>query len=271
MVRRGKLAALIVIPEKYGETAGAIWESEQPEITVVRDPSRSAESAMMQGYLYEAAGQLMGNRFQDPASFRPQVKKMIDDLDTSDTSPLLRSSLRVMFGSMDKFFDDLQKTQQAAKQNEEGRAGFEFKLANVKIETITAEKSPNEELTAKIVSPWDVSFPSAMMWGVLATASSFAMSLVRERTHGTLVRLQAAPIARWQILGGKALACFFAVIVVITAMVVLGIVLGMRPKNYPFLVLACVATAICFVGIMLTVSTLGKNEQGVAGAGWGAT
>ncbi len=33
--------------------------------------------------------------------------------------------------------------------------------------------------------------------------------------------------------------------------------------------MATVSTAICFTGLMMFVSTLGKTEAGVAGAGWG--
>ena len=43
---------------------------------------------------------------------------------------------------------------------------------------------------------------------------SFGISLVTERTHGTLVRLRMAPLTRAQILGGKALSCFISILFV---------------------------------------------------------
>jgi ABC-2 type transport system permease protein len=69
---------------------------------------------------------------------------------------------------------------------------------------------------------------------------------------------------------GKATACFVAVIGVIGVMVALGIGLGMRPVSPALLVLAAVCVATCFVGIMVLMSVVGKTEEAVSGAAWGA-
>ncbi len=71
-----------------------------------------------------------------------------------------------------------------------------------------------------------------------------------------------------QILLGKALACFLAAVLVMVVLVVLGSFLQMRPTSYPKLVVAGLSTSGCFVGIMMTVSVLGKTEQSVSGSGW---
>ncbi|MFG0274203.1 MAG: ABC transporter permease, partial [Phycisphaerales bacterium] len=36
----------------------------------------------------------------------------------------------------------------------------------------------------------------------------------------------------------------------------------------PALIVASLCVAVCFTGIMMFISTLGRTEQGVAGAGW---
>jgi ABC-2 type transport system permease protein len=122
----------------------------------------------------------------------------------------------------------------------------------------------------RIRSPWDISFPQAMMWGVLACAAGFAITIVRERKQGTFLRLRVAPVSDPQLVAGKALACFVAVIGVITVMVALGIGLGMRPISPALLLLAAAAIASCFVGIMMLMSVIGKTEEAVSGAAWGA-
>lgn len=269
-VRLGKHSAMIIIPEKYGETAGIFWAEEQPEIKILRDPSRAAEAAMLQGYLMEATGQLMGKRMQDPTQFRPQIQQLMGELDESDEPLLTKTSLKAMLGSLETFFDDWSKVQESARQEGQNEDEFELKLANINVETITREPSKRESLTKKIGSPWDISFPSSMLWGVLGTMAGFAISLVRENTKGTLLRLKTAPIARWQILGGKALACFIAALMVIAILTTIGFALGMRPKSYLMLIIASVSTALCFVGIMLIVSVIGKTEEAVGGAAWGA-
>ena len=70
----------------------------------------------------------------------------------------------------------------------------------------------------KMRSQWDISFPQAMLWGILGCVAGFAISIARERTLGTLVRLEAAPITWFHILSGKALACFLTAIGVVTMM-----------------------------------------------------
>ena len=70
---------------------------------------------------------------------------------------------------------------------------------------------------------------------------SFAVGLVVERTHGTLVRLQTAPLSRGQILGGKALACFAAVIALQVMLYALGVlVFGIRVPSLARLAVAMV-------------------------------
>ena len=93
---------------------------------------------------------------------------------------------------------------------------------------------------------------------------------MRERKQGTFLRLQVAPVTRGQVVAGKATACFVAVIGVIGVMVALGVGLGMRPRSPGLLVLASVCVAFCFVGIMMLMSVIGKTEEAVSGAAWGA-
>jgi ABC-2 type transport system permease protein len=135
--------------------------------------------------------------------------------------------------------------------------------------TRTAAKGSREELIGRLRSPWDISFPQAMMWGVLACAAGFAITIVRERKQGTFLRLQVAPVTRAQVVAGKATACFIAVVAVISIMCVLGTWLGMRPRSPELVVLASLCIAICFVGIMMLMSVIGKTEEAVSGAAWG--
>jgi ABC-2 type transport system permease protein len=107
-----------------------------------------------------------------------------------------------------------------------------------------------------------------MLWGVLGCAAGFAISIARERSAGTLQRLLASPLGLQRILLGKALACFLASLFVISLLTLLGFALKMRPESFPKLAVAAVCTAACFVGIMMTVSVLGKTEQSVGGVGW---
>ena len=115
---------------------------------------------------------------------------------------------------------------------------------------------------------FDITFPQGVVWGLIGCVMTFGISLVTERTHGTLVRLRMAPLTRSQILGGKALACLISIMIVEAMLLGLALALGVRPSSYPILALAGLSAAICFVGFMMLIATLGKTEQSASGAAW---
>jgi ABC-2 type transport system permease protein len=115
---------------------------------------------------------------------------------------------------------------------------------------------------------FDITFPQGVIWGLIGCMMSFGISMVTERTHGTLVRLGMAPLTRAQILGGKALSCFVSILIVELMLLALAWNFGVRPTSFPLLALAGVSAAICFVGFMMLVAGLGKTEETASGAAW---
>src|SRR5262249_44200311 len=112
--------------------------------------------------------------------------------------------------------------------------------------------------------------PSAIMWAIMGCVTGFSISIVSERVGGTFLRLRIAPLSWSQLLLGKGLACFLACSGVAAFILLLGhFIFGVRLSNPLGRVLALLFTSACFVGIMMLLATLGKTEQGVAGAGWG--
>ncbi len=275
-VRKGQRVGLIVLSEGFGKTAGIFWQP-APEIQLGADPSRSAESGMLQGFIMEAIGSLAGERFQNPSELRPFVSDSLAELQTSpDVNPVSRQLLTTMFGSLDQMFESMEQLQQkdgvevAGGADSGAKSGPSFEFAKITALDISRQVDPNSAAgqLKKIRSPWDISFPQAMMWGVLGCVAGFAISIANENTLGTMLRLQVAPVSRFQILAGKALACFITVVGVITMLTVLGVLLGMQPTNYLLLLVAAGCVAFCFVGIMMTMSVLGKTERSVSGSGW---
>lgn len=270
-VRKGKRVALLVLQEGFGETAGVFWE-EAPTIKIGVDPSRSAESAMLQGFVMESIGGLAGNRFQDPQQLKSFVEKsktdMAEDETMSTTNRLLFTSFLTSIEGMVDSIDAMQ-TEGDESLDPTGQGGG-FQFANIESIDVTRKVDPKSQQgqLKKIKSQWDISFPQAMMWGVLGCVAGFAISIARERTHGTLTRLQVAPVSKFEIIAGKALACFMTAIAVIVLLTVLGVCLGMKPGSYPMLAFASVCVAFCFVGIMMVMAMLGKTEQSVNGSGW---
>jgi ABC-2 type transport system permease protein len=117
-------------------------------------------------------------------------------------------------------------------------------------------------------NPFDITFPQGVIWGLIGCAMTFGISLVTERTHGTLVRLRMAPLTGVQVLSGKALACLASILVVEVMLLGVALAFGVRPTSYVMLALAGVSAAVCFVGFMMLVASLGKTEQTASGAAW---
>jgi ABC-2 type transport system permease protein len=256
-----------VIPKGFGQAAGLLWEP-QPEIQLGVDPSRTAEAAMLEGFLMQATAGLIGSRFQDPQQFLPAIDRAQQDLNNdANVSPIMKGLLGTFFNSIESVIDSAAQVQ---SNPESDNQAFELNFANIKRIDVSRQVDPNSVggQVAKLRSRWDISFPQAMMWGILGCVAGFAISLARERSQGTLVRLRAAPLTKTQILIGKALACFLTCLLVIGMMTVLGVMLGMKPASYPKLIAAALVTSFCFVGIMMSMSVLGKSEESVNGSGW---
>jgi ABC-2 type transport system permease protein len=272
-VRRGRLIGMIALPKGFGETTG-FMAGKAPTLELGVDPSRKAEGAMLQGIILQTVGKSMFSQFQDPAKVRTYVDQLRSDITNREKIPVaVQPAVTQLTQSLDTLLAKWEE--QIATDKKEGKkteAGPEFQLAH--IETIDvahkAAKGSRDDLLAHIQSKWDISFPQAMMWGVLACAAGFAITVVRERKQGTLLRLQVAPISRTQIVAGKALACFIAVVGVIALMTAWGMWLGMRPRSPALVALAAVSIAVCFVGIMVAMSVIGKSEEAVSGAAWSA-
>ena len=203
-VRRGKLAAYVVIGKGFGDRrAKAMMGGEPVRFVLGSDPARQAEAAMLQGGVVRAV-------------FEP---------------------MRAAMGGREPVVVEREAVQ---------RRRF----------------GPN--------NAYAVTFPQAILWGIMGCAAGFGISLVIERTQGTLQRLAMAPLGRARILAGKALACFLTIVAVTALLLGIAIaVFGVRPGSYPLLAAGIASNAVAFTGIMMLLSVVGKTERAAASIGWG--
>ena len=124
---------------------------------------------------------------------------------------------------------------------------------------------PEEESKPK--SAFEVTFPSSVTWGMYGCIITFAISIVSERTRGTLTRLRMSPLSWAEIVAGKGLSCFLVSVFVATLLMVLGrLLFGVRVENIPGLVMAIVSAAFCYTGLMMALAGFGKTERAVSGS-----
>ena len=253
-VRRGQRVGYVVLPQGFGKARGRVFGGEQVKIETGVDPARKAEAGMLQGILTKYMYQGIQDAFANPDKMHAQINESLAEVQNAqDMDPAAKATLQWFLPMIDRFMRELPTGQSANR----GWQTFDLESKDVVVQRGGPKNS------------YEISFPQGIIWGVMGCAAGFGISLVDERTKGTLVRLRIAPIGRMHILAGKALACLLTTIAAPVALLLLAVVaFGVRPDSWPLLGVAVVSVALCFVGIMMLLSVLGKTERSAAGIGW---
>jgi ABC-2 type transport system permease protein len=251
-VRRGRLAAFVVLKKGFGGAAGPFGGG-APALAVGVDPARGTEGGFLQGVLVREAAGAARERFADPAALRESVRlaraglAMDPGADAED-----RERLDRFLAAFERFLGEVRPGAWRALPAWEPAA----------IEALPLSPSG----PAKPRSPFEVSFPQAVLWAIMGCVSYFAVSLAAERTQGTLLRLRFSPLSGTQILLGKNLGCLALCAAVQFLALGFGrIAFGVRVGNLPALLLAVPAVSAGFTGMMVLIAALGRSEQ-VTGA-----
>lgn len=254
-VRKSKIAAAVIIKKGFGEGFESIFNSKDPKLEIAADPSRSMESGYLQGLLAKAQFEALGDKFTDKSWMKEQVGLWRNEV--QNANGLENKQLKMFldfFNSFDTFLTDV--------NDENIKMGFNGNILNFsKIDVNRQSEGP--------VTAFQITFPQSVLWGILGCAATFAISIVKERRAGTYQRLLIGPIERAHILGGKGAACF-ATCVFVMCVLYAGakLIFKMPLENLSLFLLACFCTILCFVGLMMLITTLGRTEQSVGGAGW---
>ena len=270
VVRRGKAVAYLILKQGAGDIQN-LFGADSSTMIVGLDPSRKAEAGYLQGLIVQAWFKLLQNDFLDPKKSRSNIQEYLGHLssDSVAAGPDV-DALTDFYGSLDGFMAQLDTGALAPKAT--GQAATDDSESTIDNSSGFGPRIDFEAATIKADQPrssWEITFPQALLWALIGCAAAFAISLVVERTGGTMLRLRLAPISRAQILAGKGLACFVFCVSVCTLLLLIGkFVFDIRTPEPLFLVEAVVAAGVCFVGLMMLISVLGKTEQAVGGAGW---
>jgi len=264
-VRLGKQVAYLRILPGYGDSPFRLFgaEGEGAAIEVGIDPARKAEAGMLQGVLMDALFGGLAESWTDKESLIDQIQVGKNEIEQAgDLGPAQKVILGTFMNALTTFIEDVDADVLAEGPGGGGGIGSEDMVDVVEV---TRDRHGEPQ------SAFEITFPTAMIWGLMTAALTFAISLVRERTQGTLLRLRIAPITSTQLLAGKALGCFAMCQIVMVFLMGFGyLALGVRFGSVPLLALSMACTGVCFTGLMMTASVMGKTEQAVAGASWGA-
>lgn len=262
LVRRGKVAAYVVLPAGFGQARERIFWGPPAKVEVGIDPSRKAEAAMLNGLLTRRLFARMQELFTDRKAMREHLADLRRTLQDepgvgNEKDRALREAVLALFDHLNDFLDRLPQKEEGGQAT----AGEWQPLAIEQHDVFQKWEGPRNN--------FQISFPQGMLWGMLAVSAAFGVGLVEERTKGTLVRLRMAPISRTQILGGKAAACFASALLVCGMLLTVGVAFfGVRPTSYALVALAVGCSAVAFVGMMMLLSALAKTVRAAGGIGW---
>jgi ABC-2 type transport system permease protein len=254
-VRRGKITAAVTLNQGFGDGFEALFSGNDPKLEIASDPAQKMASGYLQGILVKAQFEALSTRFSDRDWMGEQIDIWRKEISTEEGLGDTQANLFMnFFDSLDTLMEDV---------NEENlqmpMEGGILNFAAVDVEK--HQEGPG--------SAFQVIFPQAMIWAILGCTATFAISIVKERTAGTFDRLRIGPLSRAHILGGKGLACF-ATCSFVMCVQWIGATLIFRTTihNPLLLIIAAACSILCFAGLMMFVSTLGRTEQSVGGAGW---
>jgi ABC-2 type transport system permease protein len=255
LVRLGKRVAYLVLPPGFGAESVRPFGGAGARLEIGLDPSRKAEGAMLEGLLFQQAAAGLQKAMGDREASRRMIRDSMGALRFAPPGSAGRADTERFLGELDRFLE---------KAPSGSGTGVSFQPLRVERKAVAVERrGPHRS--------FEFTFPQGILWGIMACAANFGIGLVMERTSGTLLRLHAAPLSPGQVLAGKALGCFLAILLVEAVLLTIGcLFFGVRPTSFPLLALAFVSAAVAFVGIMMLLAALGRTAQSTSGAGWAA-
>lgn len=154
------------------------------------------------------------------------------------------------------------------------QAESQFERAKTEPLVAVEQKSPDVILAEREeLSGSDISVPGfAVLFGFL-TAQAAAMSIYTEKKIGSFRRLLAAPMSKWELLGGKMLPNFITTIVQIAVIFGAGVLLlpllgmdAMSTGNDPLAFVALsIMVALCSTSLGLLIAALARTEAQIGG------
>lgn len=268
LVRRGERVAFVQLRPGFSDGGFAMFgrdPDQPPRLALGVDPARTAERGMLQGLVTQALFQGMTEATSDPARMLAQTDQVRAQLTAAaDLDPQQRRSLTALMDALDGVSRSAALSADDADADAGATAGAAFSTEGL-LESVDVAHDDS----GRPRSSYDITFPSSIVWGLMGCATAFATTMVRERRAGTLLRLRVSPLSRAHVLAGKGLACVLAGLGSSALLLTFGVLaLGVRVGDPLLLALATTCAAVCFTGLMMILSVLGKTEAAVAGGSW---
>jgi len=257
-VRRGGLAAAVIIPKGFGDAAGNAFfgDGAKPPLNVIFDPSRSTEKAMVSGIMTQHVMESVSKEMFGGAQGRAMVERTLPQIQGAQMPDDEKRALINMLSSVQQFYN---RQPPSGSQAGGARQGITMPYT-VHEEAMTAGSNIAYNGYAHSFSGMAIQF-------LLFAMANMGIEMLLERQRGLWKRLRSAPVSRFTLLTGKvvsgAIVSLMILLVCFTfAMVVFGVRIQGSALGFLGIAVACALMASTFG---LLVAALGNSPATARG------
>jgi ABC-2 type transport system permease protein len=257
-VKKGSTAVAILIPKGFGDASGQAFfgDGEKPVLTLLHDPSKSTELAMVRGVMTQHVMEAVSQEMFGGDQGRQLIEKTLPQIESSSTmNPDQKRLLVDMLGSVQKFYKD----RPADAQGGTPRRGLTMPYT-VNEEAMTAGSNI-------AYNGYAHSFAGMAIQFLLFAMANIGVEMLLERQRGLWSRLRSAPISKLTLLAGKAVSGTLISLMILLvsfgfAMVVFGVRIQGSVAGFLGIAVACAVMASTFG---LLVAALGNSPATARG------
>jgi ABC-2 type transport system permease protein len=119
------------------------------------------------------------------------------------------------------------------------------------------------------ITSYDYAFSKVMFWGLFGGVASSVASLAIEKHSGTIIRIQLAPVHKFQVLAGKALACMTVILLSsFLTWTFTSVLFGIKTASPVNMILICFSNAVFFAGLMTFLGNFVSTERAAGALSW---
>jgi linearmycin/streptolysin S transport system permease protein len=256
-VRRGRLAAAVIVPKGFGEAAGNAFfgDGEKPPLNVIFDPSRSTEKAMVSGIMTQHVMESVSKEMFGGAQGKAMVERTLPQIQSSQMPDDQKRALMNMLSSVQQFYN-----QPANGAQPGGRRQGITMPYTVHEEAMTAGSNI-------AYNGYAHSFGGMAIQFLLFAMANMGIEMLLERQRGLWKRLRSAPVSRFTLLTGKVASGAIVSLMILLvcfafAMVVFGVRIQGSILGFLGIAVACALMASTFG---LLVAALGNSPATARG------
>jgi ABC-2 type transport system permease protein len=257
-VRRGRLAAAVIVPRGFGDAAGSAFfgDGEKPALNVIFDPSRSTEKAMVSGIMTQHVMESVSREMFGGAQGKAMVERTLPQIQGSQMPDDQKRALMNMLSSVQQFYN---QPANGGRAGGGGRQGITMPYT-VHEEAMTSGSNIKYNGYAH-------SFGGMAIQFLLFAMANIGIEMLLERQRGLWKRLRSAPVSKFTLLAGKAasgaiISLMILLVCFAFAMIVFGVRIQGSILGFFAVAVACAVMASTFG---LLVAALGNSPATARG------